>query len=202
MTDWPVVEAGVWIEGAEQQTAWATVDACLVQFGRIATVQPPRPPLEINGHIYSYVLNNLWSTNFAPWQSGHLLFRYRIQSGGGAGREGICPVWPGGSSSPRSRGDPPHRPGVELEAAAQWVDVSGEGVVVESMVPAEAGGILLRLREALGQPTSASVRLTGRNATEAAVTMPTEEPIEQVTVADGVVRVELGPRQVVNVRMR
>ena len=191
----------VWIEGAEQQTAWATVDACLVQFGRIATVQPPRPPLEINGHIYSYVLNNLWSANFAPWQSGHLLFRYRIQSGGVQDAREFARFGQAALHPLVAEVIPPHRPGVELEAAAQWVDVSGEGVVVESMVPAEAGGILLRLREALGQPTSASVRLTGRNATEAAVTMPTEEPIEQVTVADGVVRVELGPH-VVNVRMR
>jgi hypothetical protein len=68
-------------------TAWATVDAPLVQFGDIHSPYSPFPgTLRLArpepGTIYSWVLNNIWDTNFPTEQGGEMSFRYAIASGG------------------------------------------------------------------------------------------------------------------------
>lgn len=65
--------------------AWATVDAPLVQFGDIHSPYSPFPgtlPLAEPeaGTIYSWVLNNIWDTNFPTEQGGEMSFRYAVAS--------------------------------------------------------------------------------------------------------------------------
>ena len=65
--------------------AWATVDAPLVQFGDIHSPYSPFPgTLRLAGPepgtIYSWVLNNIWDTNFPTEQGGEMNFRYAIAS--------------------------------------------------------------------------------------------------------------------------
>ncbi len=69
--------------------AWATVDAPLVQFGDIHSPYSPFPrTLRLAGPepgtIYSWVLNNIWDTNFPTEQGGEMSFRYAVASGHGA----------------------------------------------------------------------------------------------------------------------
>ena len=69
--------------------AWATVDAPLVQFGDIHSPYSPFPgTLRLvgpePGTIYSWVLNNIWDTNFPTEQGGEMSFRYAVASGQGA----------------------------------------------------------------------------------------------------------------------
>jgi glycosyl hydrolase family 38 len=66
--------------------AWATVDAPLVQFGDIHSPYSPFPgTLRLEGPepgtIYSWVLNNIWDTNFPTEQGGEMSFRYAVASG-------------------------------------------------------------------------------------------------------------------------
>jgi hypothetical protein len=69
--------------------AWATVDAPLVQFGDIHSPYSPFPgTLRLDrpepGTIYSWVLNNIWDTNFPTEQGGEMSFHYAVTSGKGA----------------------------------------------------------------------------------------------------------------------
>lgn len=69
--------------------AWATVDAPLVQFGDIHSPYSPFPgTLRMDrpepGTVYSWVLNNIWDTNFPTEQGGEMSFRYAITSNAGA----------------------------------------------------------------------------------------------------------------------
>lgn len=71
-------------EGAES-TAWATVDAPLVQFGDIHSPYSPFPgSMRLSapepGTVYSWALNNIWDTNFPTEQGGEMNFRYAIAS--------------------------------------------------------------------------------------------------------------------------
>jgi hypothetical protein len=66
-------------------TAWATVDAPLVQFGDIHSPYSPFPGTVLldepePGTIYSWALNNIWDTNFPTEQGGEMSFRYAITS--------------------------------------------------------------------------------------------------------------------------
>ena len=72
--------------GGQGNTAWATADAPLVQFGDIHSPYTPFPgTLRLAapepGTIYSWALNNIWDTNFPTEQGGEMSFRYAITSG-------------------------------------------------------------------------------------------------------------------------
>jgi hypothetical protein len=76
-----------WVALAENSggTAWATVDAPLVQFGDIHSPYTPFPgTLRLAqpepGTVYSWALNNIWDTNFPTEQGGEMSFRYAISS--------------------------------------------------------------------------------------------------------------------------
>jgi Glycosyl hydrolases family 38 N-terminal domain len=79
--------------GDRGRVAWASVDAPLVQFGDIHSPYTPFPgtlrlPAPEPATIYSWVLNNIWDTNFPTEQGGEMRFRYAIASqtdGSGAG---------------------------------------------------------------------------------------------------------------------
>ncbi len=80
-----------WVAWAEAtgSTAWATVDAPLVQFGDIHSPYSPFPgTVRLDepepGTVYSWALNNIWDTNFPTEQGGEMSFRYAITSSPGA----------------------------------------------------------------------------------------------------------------------
>jgi hypothetical protein len=78
-------------EGSES-TAWATVDAPLVQFGDIHSPYSPFPgTMRLSapepGTVYSWALNNIWDTNFPTEQGGEMSFRYSIASVAGGEAE-------------------------------------------------------------------------------------------------------------------
>jgi hypothetical protein len=74
------------LETPDEAIAWATLEAPLVQFGNLHLPYAPFPPtLEPEAGavttIYSWVMNNLWDTNFPPSQQGEMWFRYALASG-------------------------------------------------------------------------------------------------------------------------
>lgn len=75
------------LSGTSGSTAWATVDAPLVQLKDIHSPYSPFPgtlPLlrPEPATVYSWALNNIWDTNFPTEQGGEMSFRYAITSGG------------------------------------------------------------------------------------------------------------------------
>jgi hypothetical protein len=69
--------------------AWATPDAPLMTLTDINRGKWLKH-LEIkNGHVFSYVMNNYWMTNYKAAQGGDFSFRYYITSGKGLTREGL-----------------------------------------------------------------------------------------------------------------
>jgi hypothetical protein len=79
--DWFTVQHFVEVEDGDAAVAWATPDAPLACFqdlnrGKWQTSLP-----WTNGHIYAYVMNNYWFTNYLAGQGGEFVFRFAITSG-------------------------------------------------------------------------------------------------------------------------
>ncbi|HID77214.1 MAG TPA: hypothetical protein EYP56_14620 [Planctomycetaceae bacterium] len=76
-----------WVDVSSEQfgVTWATIDAPLVEVGRISVDVPNwRDPnswikhLEPSQTLYSYVMNNYWETNYKADQEGPTPFRYAL----------------------------------------------------------------------------------------------------------------------------
>jgi len=162
---------------------WATVDAPLIEIGRLTN--DPRSSvgwiktLKPSTTFYSYVMNNYWETNYKASQSGEHVFRYAIRphkhgSLAQAARFGaersyplvVVPVRPGG----RARRRVPELP-VELP----------EGVVATTLKPSNDGrAIILRLFNTSNRPQE--VRMPVRRGSETPVWRSNldEEPVAPI----------------------
>ncbi len=194
--DWSVVAAGAWLKAPQASILWGTMDACLVQFDAIRTSVPAAGP-ERPGHIYSYVANNLWGTNFVPRQKGELRFRYVIAAPGEADAWGFG-AFGQGVLQPLAATAVPARQGGRLAAPlGELLRVHGEGVLLESLRPDGEGGMVARLRECAGGETVAELAVEG--LTGATLVTPTGDHLQRLPLGSGGVRVPLGPRGLAHV---
>jgi Glycosyl hydrolases family 38 N-terminal domain/Glycosyl hydrolases family 38 C-terminal domain len=74
--------------------AWATFEAPLVQFGNLHLPYAPfpetlEPEQDGTASIYSWIVNNIWDTNFPSHQGGEMEFRYAVTSGSGDDPESL-----------------------------------------------------------------------------------------------------------------
>ena len=135
---------------------WATVDAPLVEVGRI-TVDPIKvgwiKSLEPTATLYSYIMNNYWETNYKADQEGPTVFRYALQPHGrldpaAAQRFGVEQSQPL-VAAPADAGSPllPSR-----------LQVDPAGVIVTAFKPSQDGGAwIVRLFNASGRSQQVSL---------------------------------------------
>lgn len=79
-SDWHTVQNFACLRNSEAQVVWVCDEAPLVHFGdinlgRFQYVSVPEKP-----HIYSWIMNNYWTTNFRASQSGEFKWNYQITS--------------------------------------------------------------------------------------------------------------------------
>jgi hypothetical protein len=84
--DWYNVLHAVGVGAAEGGFLWGTLDAPLVALSEISTGEWSRRFNARSGHVYSWLMNNLYFTNFAAAQSGTATFRYIIRPTSTLGR--------------------------------------------------------------------------------------------------------------------
>ncbi|MCL4177644.1 MAG: hypothetical protein KJ072_07830 [Verrucomicrobia bacterium] len=77
--DYYCVQAGAALVGRGLGLAWATLDAPLVQLGKLR-LWNYSTRIEPTGPIYSWLTNNKWETNFRLTCGGRYEFRYRVQA--------------------------------------------------------------------------------------------------------------------------
>ena len=78
--DWFTVQHFVEVAGRDATIAWATPDAPLVCFQDINRGKWQTKLPMTNGHLYAYVMNNYWHTNYLAGQGGDYTFRFAITS--------------------------------------------------------------------------------------------------------------------------
>ena len=73
------------LEGADATVAWSTLQAPLVQIGNVFLPYAPYPETvdaARRGMVVSWVMNNVWETNFPLAQAGEVRFHYAVSSAG------------------------------------------------------------------------------------------------------------------------
>lgn len=164
------------VSNAEIGVTFAPIEAHLVEFGGLWPcyvsqahhgVQPAdfgreflKPGDLTKGHIYSYVLDSNFRTNFQPAQQGDMLFRYSITTHRGNWKEGRASDFGWGTGNPLIPICMTGGKDGTLGKSAGFMRVNESNVRLLAMKQAEDGdGIIVRLMETEGKESAATVTL-------------------------------------------
>ncbi|MDI6828311.1 MAG: glycoside hydrolase family 38 C-terminal domain-containing protein, partial [Armatimonadota bacterium] len=137
---------------------WTAIESPLITLCDINrdTFQSPLP-IE-NGHLYAYVFNNYWFTNYKASQSGQLTFRFSLTS-----MREYDPAM--ASRFGRSVRNPllvakTLGKGKSTVYTTSLLTVKPSNVIIQAVKPAEfSKGLIVRLREVAGRNTEATLQL-------------------------------------------
>ena len=162
--EWFSVQHWVALHEDDATAAIVPIDAPLVALGDIVRGTFPKEFGERKGTIFSYAMNNYWTTNYPGGQGGDFVFRYVLTSGNNIKPSALRRLgWEAMSDLevdeifPQDRVDDAPRP---LPAAqSSFLQVDQPNVVLNTWKDAEdEKGTILRFTELNGQ--SSKVRVT------------------------------------------
>lgn len=165
--EWFTSQNLVHVRDGDFSVAWSTPDAPLFTLTDINRGRWPTYLKIINGHAYSYVMNNYWFTNYRATQGGSFRFCYSITSGRHLSREALAnfdadsrmPVLAYAYFSVRNAKVaklPRPLPG----DAGSLMSISAPNLRVITLKAAEDGdGFILRLQEVGGLTGEAEIRM-------------------------------------------
>ncbi|HWQ91337.1 MAG TPA: polysaccharide lyase family protein [Clostridia bacterium] len=188
--DWFAVQHFVEIESGDAAIAWATPDAPLVCFQDINRGKWLRELPMHTGHLYAYVMNNYWHTNYKPGQGGEHVFRFSITSRAKADNTASAQFgW--AASNPLLAVPVEGNAGGSLPSgSASLVQIDEPNVLLIGAKQAENGkGLILRLWETSGKSTTAHVRLNQLPARRASACNLVEEPQGKLKIKGNVLAV-------------
>ncbi len=155
--DWNTIQNFAAVRNGDAQIVFGSNDAPLVQFGAINTGRFYYTHQPQTSHIYSWVLNNYWTTNFKASQNGGMTWSYYITSSANNsnsfatrfGWESRIPfltrVLPAGQKNAH-------------ETAKSLINIKTRTILLVSAQPALDGdGIILHLRETEGQQAECAI---------------------------------------------
>jgi hypothetical protein len=155
--EWFSVQHWVAVKNSQLLAAVLPVDAPLVTLGDVVRGVFPRTFGSRKSTIFSYAMNNYWTTNYVAGQGGEFIFRYVFVSGRNIspsslsrmGREAMSP-FEEDTIFPQDRVHPTQEP---LPAAqGSFLQLDSGNLVLNALKPAEDGkGIILRFTETSGQ---------------------------------------------------
>ena len=116
-------------------------------------------------HVFSWVLNNYWTTNFRATQGGEIHWNYTITSSPDNSDTGALRFAMGDRVQPYGRvlpqGTPDKNPGEKV-----CLDIESEDLMITSIAPAkEKGAILLQVRETAGKSAVLEIKRNGKPLT-------------------------------------
>ena len=205
--EWFSVQHWVAAEQGDVAAALIPIDAPLVTLGDIVRGTWPVEFGQRNGTIFSYVMNNYWSTNYAAGQGGDFTFRYVLTSGNNLtpaylsrlGREEMSPLEVDQITSQDKAINSP-RP---LDSAqSSFLQVDQPNVVLETWKRAEDGdGTILRFLEVAGKESSVDVQTPILNVDSAWMSDALERKQGSLSVSSHGFRFSVKPFQIVTVRL-
>lgn len=191
-SDWQAAQAFASVRWPSGQIVLSSPEIPLFQFGAINTGKFQKQARVDRPHIFSWVMNNYWTTNFCASQEGEFKWSYALTSGsdggpGAASRFGWNSRIPllarltAGGGAPRA-----------LEQRSVLPIDSQSLMLVAARAAARGPGVILHLREVDGiaaRLTTSAWRLGGRSVRVREVNVLEDE----IGTLDGVVG--FGPRQ-------
>ena len=201
--DWFTVQHFVEVEGRDATIAWATPDAPLACFQDINRGKWQRQLPLTNGHVYAYLMNNYWYTNYRAGQGGDYCFRFAITSRPNSDRVASARFgW--AASNPLLGVAVKANPQGPLPAEpTSLISVDEPGVIVIGTKKAdEGGGLIVRLWELTGKATTAHLRVDRRvPAARAMACNLVEEPQHPLESRDGRIAVPIRGSGLATVRI-
>ncbi|MCP3917153.1 MAG: hypothetical protein GY711_16515 [bacterium] len=199
-TDWQATQRFVALSNADTRITLSSPEVLLYQFGGLnlgrfedrARIEEP--------HVYAWLNNNYWVTNFLASQDGELFWSQAITSGpGGAGGASTRFGW--NHQMPfAARVLPPGREATPLPPARSLLSLSGAEVVLIGARLTPDGELLLQLRETADKGGDLQVSDPGGGRRSLALTDALGRPLAAV---DPTARsVPIRPLATVHVRVR
>jgi len=160
-TDWNTPQAFAALRSDRGQIVLVSDEVPLMQFGGINTGRFQKNARPASGQIFSWVLNNYWTTNFRSSQEGEMRWSYAITSGTDASNDAatrfgwgtrvpfVSRVLPAGAKKPA---------GVLTRSAWPFLPAS---VLMVSARPVQ-NGILYHLRETEGRGAALGLTPDGK----------------------------------------
>ena len=200
--------AGRWarVSGGGASVAVVPLDAPLVTFGDIDRGLWPEKFEPRSAAIFSYALNNYWHTNFPRVQSGDFTFRYVLASAseldpaalGRLGREALTPLELGELTT----NDKVGMRGSLPEAPASFLGLSGDGVELETLKPAEDGnGYIARLVETGGRTVAAILSSRLLRIDRAWLCDAAERIRQEIAARPDAIEIAMPPHSIATVRL-
>ncbi len=153
-SDWQVMQNFASVSGAAGQIVLTSDEVALIQVGAINTGKFQRRARVERPHLYSWVMNNYWTTNFVAAPEGELRWSYELTSGAERGTVFASRFGQSSRIPFLARllpaGDEPGR----LQERSILPLESENLLLVAARPDPDDGGILLHLREVAGQPGS------------------------------------------------
>ncbi len=181
-SDWQAVQNYIVVKGDEGQIVWGSNEIPLVQLGDINLGKWMETTEIKTPHLYSWVMNNYWFTNFLAKQDGELTWRYYLTSQGAS--DPVAAARFGWSSAVPMpvRVLAPGR-AEDQKPSFSGVTVWPENVLMVNSRPAWRGnGLVLQLRETGGRAATLPVAglLNAKKITSAETVNALEESIQPV----------------------
>jgi len=138
--DWYAVQRWLAVSDGDDTVELSSLDAPLFTLGKMtASTWPRELPLQ-RGHVFAYLMNNYWDTNYKAGQGGRFVFRYSLTSsaGGFSRREAVIKGWNTYCAAVAGRGEGAHQ--------------RANGSPAESLIGVEPAGLpLTTIKEAEGE---------------------------------------------------
>jgi alpha-mannosidase len=190
--DWFTVQHFVEIDRGDASITWATPDAPLVCFQDVNRGKWQTKLDFRTGHVFAYVMNNYWHTNYLAGQGGEHVFRFALTSGAKSDRVASARFGWDASNPLLAVPVDANQRGPLAEPAASLVSVDEPNVIVIGARKATVGdGLMVRLWEVSGKATTAHVRLHGAAVKKATACNLVEAPQGDVEVKQGAVCVPI-----------
>ena len=201
--DWFTVQHFVEVEGRDATIAWATPDAPLACFQDINRGKWQTQLPLTNGHIYAYLMNNYWHTNYLAGQGGDYTFRFSITSRPKSDNAASARFGWAASNPLLGVVVQANPQGPLSEQPTSLLAVDEPGVIVIGVKQADEGrGLVVRLWEVTGQATTAHLRLDKHIPVAKAVACNlVEEAQNALEVQDGVISVPVRGSGLATVRI-
>ena len=197
--DWYSLQHGLGVTDGQASVLWATREAPLVQLGDFHTGEWATALRAPRGHVYAWLMNNLYFTNFKAAQGGRATFHFRLATRAGAVDGAAVRAWGETFAAP-----PLARPAPVAPGTYQWLQIAPATVLVQVLTPSMAmpPSVVLRLKETAGQAGRATITWLGPGAVDLVQTDLLESEPGRPLAGDGrVYSVDLAAHQLATLRL-
>ena len=200
-SDWQTIQNFIAVRDSDSQIVLGSETIPLVQLGDFNLGKWQRVTRVDKPHVYSWVMNNYWFTNFRAEQEGDLAFAYYLTSIKDTAKSSATRFGWGSRVPMTARVLPPGKSRSDsLPAVFSFARIDAPNLLVVEVRPARSGSAVVALiRELDGQPC---VLGAGNVHVQAPIIHVDEVNAIEQTIREDVRRIEFKPYEAKFVRLR